>query len=94
MKAIEIDKIAEAVVGSLASKGDIGLMGCGAISSPIPYAENILECDFYECGGQAAFTCYEEFTCGGHPNAQNAAPLAFHCPDLFECSAQFDGGRT
>ena len=88
MNPQDIDRIANAVVNSLAGPGP-GLLGCGAVSSTIQYfTDEELDCTDYQCGGRADFGCCEGFACS----------LAFWCDGAsfacnwgagFECADQY-----
>ena len=103
MRPQDVDKIAVAVVSSLAGVRDAGLLGCGAISNPVEYdwpacpSPSDFGCgSSYQCGGQGLFTCCEGFACMGgficpSPNGfwcQN--DLLFSCgPGSFACDWPF-----
>ena len=87
MRPTDVDKIAEAIVGSLAGS-DPGLLGCGAISSPIGFEVDTLLCGTFECGGIAPFDCNLRFSCGISNGAPNG-PSAFYCPENFGCDAGY-----
>ena len=82
MRPTDVDKIAEAIVGSLAGS-DPGLLGCGAISSPIGFEVDYLVCGTFECGGLAPFDCNMRFGCG--TNGAVTAVMTFFCPENFGC---------
>ena len=82
MRPTDVDKIAEAIVGSLAGS-EPGLLGCGAISSPTGFEVDLLQCGVFECGGLAPFDCNLRFGCGTvNPSG---AVMAFFCPENFGC---------
>ena len=101
MKAQDIDRIANAVVGSLAGARDAGLLGCGAISSTVYYTwqpgcTTGVGCEAsYECGGQELFTCCAGFACLN--SFRCPEPAGFWCQSetLFTCSWEccFDAGE-
>ncbi len=81
MKPQDIARIANSVVGSVGIARDAGLLGCGAISSPVQFDTGILSClPNYQCGGAGLFTCCEDFACAS----------AFACPgpDGFRCDIE------
>ena len=87
MRPTDVDKIAEAIVGSLAGS-DPGLLGCGAISSPIRFEVDLLQCGTFECGGVAAFDCNLRFGCG--TNNEAGAVMSFFCPENFGCDTGYN----
>ena len=87
MRPTDVDKIAEAIVGSLAGS-DPGLLGCGAISSPIAFEVDYLACGTFECGGVAPFDCNVVFGCGATNGAANAV-MPFFCPENFGCETGY-----
>ena len=87
MRPTDVDKIAEAIVGSLAGS-DPGLLGCGAISSPIAFEVDYLTCGTFECGGVAAFDCNLRFGCGDN-NVVGAIGSNFFCDDSFGCDTGY-----
>jgi hypothetical protein len=85
MRPTDVDRIADAVISSLAGTG-AGLLGCGSISSPIAFDVDFLDCGHFECGGAAPFSCTDRFGCG-QPNGV-AAP--FYCGEPgFTCEAGY-----
>ena len=57
MKPQDADRIANAVVGSLAGARDAGLLGCGAISSTVYYT--------WQPGCTTGVGCEASYECGG-----------------------------
>ena len=102
MKAQDIDKIANLVVGSLSGAPGAGLLGCGAVSSgqtydPLCNDPAIFVCtpqEAYACGGQARFSCCAGFECPTVFDCPGPALFAclnqeqFICPRTFDCGAQ------
>ena len=85
MRPQDVDKIASAVVASLAGGQDTGLLGCGGYSDTTSFnASPGFVCPQYVCGGQADFGCWEGFDCTGFTCP---LPAAFTClKDGFDCS--------
>ena len=75
MNPQDIDKIANAVVNSLAGAG-AGLLGCGAVSNSFEFfTRDDLECGTFECGGLALFRCCGDYVC--HQRFSCAGPARF-----------------
>lgn len=94
MKPQDIDKIAGAVVESLA--GGPGLLGCGSFTNQQRYDNPPGGCEAeYQCGGMGAFTCCQSFTClngflcPGPATFGCINDVGFTCSDVgFSCGSQ------
>jgi hypothetical protein len=84
MRPTDVDKIAEAVVSTLAGS-EPGLLGCGSLSNPVEFDVDFLGCGTFECGGIALFACRARFGCGAVDNAANKGTTLFYCDDEFYC---------
>jgi len=89
MRAQDIDKIAGAVVASLAGGGGVGPLGCGAMSSTIAFdAPPAYACTgHYECGGMGRFYCPGVFDCATEFECPSSNP--FTCGETFKCDQAF-----